>query len=227
MSVVYDLILVAVFAFVVWRGWRRGFLATLLWLAGWGVALFIIAGWGGIWTERIYTNQVEPWVVSSVEKVIPAGTEASMNSGADAVESIQGILDSLDGPLGGQRVTASAAASISGALRQNSTDLAEGIARSVLRPALISVLKGIVFAAILFVVMFVFRLLSRRAARRQGSHGVLSKANRLLGILLGGLEGMAVAYVLVFALNIAANFLELDWLTPKILSESFLVSRMM
>jgi len=226
MSIVYDIILAAVFILVVWRGWRRGALATLLWLAGWVVALFIIGGWGATWAENLYNDTVEPWAVNAVEKAIPAGTVEAMNSGADAVESIQNILDDLSGMLGGRTVTVTDAEAIKSALRQDSTSLAENITQSVLRPVLKPVVKDIVYVVILIVVLFVFRLLSRMAARRQGSHGVLSKTNHLLGGVLGVLEAMAAAYVLALLLEILASVLNVSWLTPTILRETVIIRRL-
>lgn len=45
MSIVYDIILAAIFIAAVARGWRTGVLATLILLVGWGAAAFVISQW--------------------------------------------------------------------------------------------------------------------------------------------------------------------------------------
>lgn len=226
MSIIYDILLVVIFLLVVWRGWRRGALSTLLWLGGWIAALIIIGCFGGVWAESIYSGTVEPWAVHAVEKAIPSGTVEAMNSGADAVDSIQNVLDDLSGLLGRQTVTVSEADAIQRALRQDSGSLASSITDSVLKPVLRPLVRDVLYAVILIVVLFVFRILSRMAASRQGSHGVLSRANHLLGGVLGVLEAMAAVYAAALVLRILANTLHVDWLTPTMLTETYIVSRL-
>ena len=45
MSIVYDIILAAIFIAAVARGWRSGVLATLMTLIGWAAAALVISQW--------------------------------------------------------------------------------------------------------------------------------------------------------------------------------------
>ncbi len=227
MSYIYDGILVVAFALIVWRGWRRGILSTLLSVAGWAVALFIIFGWGTSWSENLYADMVEPWAINTVEKAIPAGTVEAMNSGADAVVKVQGVLDNMTGLLGGQHVKQSQANAIESALRQDSQSLAENITGTVLQPVLFNLVRFVIFLAILIIVLLLFRMLSRLTIPRdRGDRGVLSRTNQLLGGILGVLEGMAVVYALSFVIYCLAKWLDTDWLNITILSKTILLSRL-
>ena len=75
--------------------------------------------------------------------------------------------------------------------------------------------------------LVVFRLLARLAQSRRGRHGILSRTNRFLGGVLGILEAMAVVYALAFAMNALANLVQADWISPRILSETYIVRRLL
>ncbi len=225
MSVIYDIILAAIFVVLICRGWRQGVMSTLLRLLGWAAAAFIIVSFSESWAQSIYGSVVEPWAVSAVEKAIPAETVSAMNSGADAVESIQDVLDSLSGVLGGQVVDTGSASAIESALRQGSGSLAESITASVLQPILLSLIRGVLAMIILSVCLFVFRFLARASARRRRGRGILGKTNQLLGGALGIVESLAASYIYALALSILSTALTVSWLTPQILSGTSLVSK--
>lgn len=221
MSTVYDIILVIIFIAGIRRGWKRGLMSTLLYLLGWGVAALIIAGWAPGWAESLYGRFLEPWAIQKVEQAIPAGTVAAMNSGADALGSVQDVLDQLGGLLGGKTISAGDLSALQSLLHQNGSDLAQAIVQTIFRPALVAILKAVISVIILFVTMFVFRWLSRLAARRH--RGLFGKADQILGAVLGAAEGWATGYIYAFALSILADLLTVSWLTPQILESTFLV----
>ncbi len=225
MSWIFDIILVFIFIALIGRGWRQGVMATLLRLLGWAVAAVIIIGWSEGWSQSVYHSTVEPWAVNAVAASIPAETVSAMNSGADAVQSIQQVLDSLTGVLGGQVIDSGSAAAIESALRQDPGNLAQSITKSVLQPVLLSVIQGVISMVILSVCLFVFRFLSRLSARGRRGRGILGKTNQLLGGALGIGEGFAVGYLYALALSILSTVLTVSWLSPQILGSTALVSR--
>lgn len=227
MSIVLDIILVAIFIFLTARGWRRGIWSTLLNVMGWIVALALIAGFSESWAQRAYDTAVEPRAVRAVERAIPAGTVEAMNSGADAMQSVQGVLDGLGGFLGGRTVDTSALREIESSLRQDSTSLARAITRSVLAPALLAVVRAVISILIWVVTLALFGLLSRISARRRRGNGVLGAVNRLLGGVLGAAEGVAAAYLYALMLSLFASWLTVSWLTPGVLQGTHLVKMFM
>ena len=218
MSIVYDIILVIIFIALIGKGWRHGVMATLLRLLGWAVAAIIIVTFTEGWAQNIYHTAVEPRAISAVAAAIPEETTAAMQSGADAVQSIQQVLDSLSGVLGGQVIDSGSAAAIESALRQNSGDLARSITQSVLQPMLLSLIQSILAFITLWVCLFVFRFFARASAHRRRGRGILGKTNQLLGGALGIAESFAVGYIYALALSLLSTALNLSWLTPQIVS---------
>lgn len=227
MTWIYDLILVLIFVLLILRGWRQGVMATLLRLLGWVVAAFIVIGWAGEWSGSVYESVVEKPVTAAVSAAIPADAVNAMNSTADAVESLQGVLDELSGILGGREIDASSAEAIVSMLRQDGASLADAITQTVLEPVLLGILQAVISLGILIVCLFVFRGLSRLSARGSRGRGVLGKVNKLLGGALGAAEGLAVAYVYAFLLSALANALTVEWLTPAIVNGTSLVSKLL
>ncbi len=225
MSIVYDIVLVAIGILLIVRGWRSGALATLLVLLGWAVAAFIIVGYVPQWSEAIYRGYVEAYAVDTVAAAIPPETVSAMNSGADAMQSIQSILDQLGGIMGGQVVDPQSVAAIESALRQDSGSLALSITEQVLEPMLMSLVRGALSVAVLAVSLAVFRFLSRRSARRRRGRGILGKTNQILGGALGVAEAYVVSMIYAQLLSILASALTVDWLTPEIVHGTVIVQQ--
>lgn len=224
MSWIYDLIFVLIFVFLILRGWRQGVMATLLRLLGWVVAAFIIVGWAEPWAGTVYNTVLEAPVTAAVSAAIPADAINAMNSTADAVESLQQVLDNLSGILGGRIIDDSAANTIVELLRQDGTSLAQAITQTVLEPVLLGLLQLVISLAILAVCLMVFRFLARLSGRGSRGRGILGKVNKLLGGALGAAEGLAVAYVYAFVLSALASAITVEWLTPAIVNSTKLVS---
>ena len=224
MTWIYDLIFVLIFVFLILRGWRQGVMATLLRLLGWVVAVFVIIGWAEPWAESVYDSVLEKPVMAAVSAAIPADAVSAMNNTADAVESLQGVLDELSGILGGREIDASSADAIVVMLRQDGASLAEALTRTVLEPVLLGVLQAVISLVILIVCLFVFRILSRLSAHGSRGRGILGKVNKILGGVLGAVESVAVAYVYAFLLSALASALTVEWLTAAILEGTALVS---
>ena len=224
MSWIYDLIFVLIFVILIRRGWRQGVMATLLRLLGWVVAAFVIVGWAEPWAGTVYDTVLEAPVTAAVSAAIPADAVNAMNSTADAVESLQQVLDNLSGILGGRVIDDSAAVAIVDMLRQDGASLAQAITETVLEPVLLGLLQVGISLAILAVCLMVFRFLARLSGRGARGRGILGKVNKLLGAALGAVESLAVAYVYAFLLSGLANVLTVDWLTSAIVANTKLVS---
>lgn len=227
MTWIYDLILVLIVVILARRGWRQGVMATLLRLLGWVAAAIVIVGWAAPWSVSVYDSVVEAPVTAAVSAAIPADAVNAMNNTADAVESLQGVLDDLSGILSGRVIDATAADTIVSMLRQNGASLAQAITETVLEPVLLAILQAVISLGILIVCLFVFRSLSRLSAHGSRGRTVMGKVNKLLGGALGAVEGMAVGYIYAFLLSALAGVVTVEWLTPAIVNGTALVSRLL
>ena len=219
---IFDLILLGIFIFAVLRGWRQGALSAVVRLAGWVVAIGIIAAYSMPWAERVYHAVVEPRAVAAVAAAIPADAVAAMNSGADALQTVQEALNALSGIMGGQTVDTTTTNTIMTMLQQDAGSLAQIITQTVLQPVLVNVVRIVLSIIILVVCVFLARLLSRLTRARR-SDTILSRTNRLVGGFLGFLDGAAIGFMYVLILYVIASVARISWLTPSVLQGTKLV----
>ncbi len=221
---VYDIILAGIFLFIAIRGWRQGLLSEILRLAGWVAAAVLVTRYAGGWAEKIYHTVLEPRTVASVAAVIPAGATGALSGGVAALQTIQNVLNSLTGILGGQIITQETANAILNIAGQDTAGLARAIASTVLQPVLVSVVQMVLGAVILIACLFVARFLARMVASgRRKKDSILSMTNRLLGLALGIGEGLVTAWAYVFVLSLLVLFINTSWLNQEILHSTYLV----
>ena len=221
-GMVYDIVLALCVLFIVWRGWHQGLLSELVRIAGWVAAAVLVSMYAAGWAESIYAAVVEPRAVSAVEAAIPPDVLAAMESGALAVESLQRVLDSLQGFFGGQTMDPSTANWIIQMLRQDAGSLAQLIEQYVLRPVLVSAVQALLSLLVLGGCLTVSRLLARLVAARKRD-GILSMTNRLLGMALGLGEGLLTGWIFVSVLTLLAGLFHNDIISPEILQSTYLV----
>ena len=92
MSLVYDIIFIAIVLLMIRRGWKRGFLSVLIMVLAWGLALFLFFNYADGWAEKLYYRFCEPWIMKKVSAAIPPGITAAMVSGSALVGTLQGVL---------------------------------------------------------------------------------------------------------------------------------------
>ena len=135
---VYDLILAAIIVLIAIRGWRQGLLSEILRLAGWVAAAVLVTRYAGTWAQSIYHTVLEPRTVAKVAAAIPEGAMGAMNGVAAAMQTIQNVINSLGGFLGGQLITPETATAILNMAGQDTASLARAIASTVLQPVMVS-----------------------------------------------------------------------------------------
>ena len=221
-GMVYDVIVAMVILLTLFRGLRQGVVSEIVRLLGWVAAAVLIGVYVSGWAEQIYASVVEPRALSAVTQAIPPDMVNAMNSGADAVQSLQQVLNNLTGFFGGQVVDQSAADQIVAMLRQNTGSLAQAMTQTILQPVLLTLIKAVLSILLLAACTTVSRLLAKLLSARKGD-GVASMTNRLLGGALGFGEGVVTAYVFVFVLSLLAVFFSNKFISQAVLQDTLLV----
>ncbi|MCD7768846.1 MAG: hypothetical protein LUH36_01815, partial [Oscillospiraceae bacterium] len=155
---------------------------------------------------------------------IPAAAITAMNSGAEALDDVQQVLDNLGGLLGGQIVSDSDLAAITSLLRTDGTTLAQAITQTILEPVLVGAIRIILSILILIVSLLLFGMLARLAVSRRRGGSILNRTNRILGGALGALEALITGYMYVYVLSLLASFITASWLSTEILNSTIFVS---
>ncbi len=193
MSIVLDIIVVAVVVLFALLGLRKGFLKSLMGFVG-AVAALVLA----LTVARFAASWIfETWVRQPLADTI---SQALTESGAATAE---GALDALPGYLTGLLGLADGGTeAIVGAIASSSSSLA-----AVLVTALAPVITNLIMVVLAIVLFFVFLLLVRLALRllnRVAKAPVLRQVNGLLGFLFGMGKGLLVVWLLCALAGAAA-----------------------
>lgn len=224
----YDIILVLIFVLLIRRGWRTGFLASLLRLLGWVLALFLILKYSLSLADWTFSQILEQRIIMTVAAVIPEDLITAMNSGAlatqDALAALQEVLNSLSGFLGQQTVNTAGVETVLALMQQSGMTLAQSITQTLLRPVIVPLLQALYSLVIFAVSLWLFKALARFSARHHTRRGLVGRSNSLLGAGIGLLESIAVVYLYVFILSALSDGLTLSFLNPSIYNKTLLVS---
>ncbi len=224
----YDIILVLIFVLLIRRGWRTGFLASLLRLLGWVLALFLILKYSLSLADWTFSQILEQRIIMTVAAVIPEDLITAMNSGAlatqDALAALQEVLNSLSGFLGQQTVNTAGVETVLALMQQSGMSLAQSITQTLLRPVIVPLLQALYSLVIFAVSLWLFKALARFSARHHTRRGLVGRSNSLLGAGIGLLESIAVVYLYVFILSALSDGLTLSFLNPSIYNKTLLVS---
>ena len=188
MSFILDLIILAIIVICVLISARKGFVKTIIGIAGLVLAVVLAITLSTPLANFTYDKIVEPAVTGTIENAISNVTDKAENIVKENVyESLPGFV-------------------------QNNIDLSEfeisagenaaaAITESAVKPVALSLLKA-VFSLILFVILsFVVRILSK-ILNSIFSFSILGKANKLLGGALGAVQGVVFALIFILITNV-------------------------
>lgn len=202
MSIILDLIVLAIIIITVLISAKRGFVRTTVELVGFIAAVFISFTISTPLADTTYDKIIEPSVVSSVAS---AADTAADNSAAtvdnfwnelpewikNGVEKAGISKDSLNG-------------SISENIGNGALSAAESASQSVIKPAVTSILSLIYQTIILIVLLALVKPLAK-LINKLFSFSVIGTANRILGGAVGIPKGIiyAVAFCLIITLIVS------------------------
>ena len=186
MQLVIDILLVIVFALLVFRGWRRGFMKSILSLGRLILSLVITSLFGSAFAGWLDVKFINPPVFEAVFKKfskIAADVTASAEGGIDAL--VEKIPNAFRGYLDLESVDPTA--EINALAEEWSHTVADGISR------VISLILGfILLFAISFVVLTIVIFIVGKLAKLPAIKAV----DKLLGLVVGLFSG-AVAVIII------------------------------
>lgn len=224
-SILLDVITVAVVILFAMIGMRRGFIKSVVRLLGFAVSVVAsalvsspVAQW--IYNEMLY-EQLEAIVAQKVQEGVAAAS-------ATLADQINAVLATL--PQGVQNlltVYGVDASGMAGAAQTNET-LVPTIMDQIISPLCVAALQLIVFLVLFLVLFLVIRLLGKVIDKIFASLPVIKQINGLLGGVLGFAEGVLVLFVLCFALQLYMTLTGAGSLiTPESLEQTYLLGWVM
>lgn len=200
MTIVLDIILVAVIVLSAFLGSRRGFMRVLLELIGF-IAVILLASWA--------SKQLAPVIF---EKHIGPGIEQKIEQNLDVDCDVSQLYQSLPSYLTFALDTSGMDEEtvqnfVNEQLESGSKDIAPAITDNVVRPILTSVISAVLMFAIFLIGMFLVRLLARWINSLIRHTPIVGKLNTLLGTVFGALKGIIIAMALVWLLGALTSLL--------------------
>ena len=199
MSIILDVILIAVFAAYVITAAKKGFVRTLLELVAVVAAIFLSFQISPVISQSVYDGFVEKEIVNALEEQINENVDA-----LSVTEKANAVLDSI--PDFAVSLASSAGVEISTIKDQiasqkiDSQNLAQSLVDKIAEPIVVGALTIIIFILLAVVLMIVLKFVAKLISKLFNIPLVKS-LNKSLGGVLGAIKGALVLLVICTALR--------------------------
>ncbi|MBQ4154631.1 MAG: CvpA family protein [Clostridia bacterium] len=199
--IVLDLIVVAIIAFCVISSARKGFVRTVVEVVGFVLAAYIAFSVSGAVAESVYTNSIEPAIISAVEEktqTVTANTvEQTVN---DIWKDLPAIVKNSGEFFGVElnEIPSSITNEINDSL--NTSEIAKITAQKAVRPVAVPLIKSVLGMVVFCALTFVVKLLAR-VLNKMFKLPLIGGLNKTLGGLLGLIKGVVFAAIICVAIS--------------------------
>ncbi|MBR4762349.1 MAG: CvpA family protein [Clostridia bacterium] len=199
MSIILDLIIVAIIVFAVILSARHGFVRTVIELAGFVAAFVIAFSVSSPLADVTYDKMIKPSIVSSVD----SGAEVGKAEAADEIwESLPEIAKNCAESFG---ITKESFKNEALKATGNTSQVVERVADKAVKPAVTKILS-IIYSTVIVIILIVVSKLLARIINRLLSFSFVGTVNRFLGGVVGVFKGAAFAALFCMVISILVLF---------------------
>ena len=204
MSIILDLIVLAIIIITVLISAKRGFVRTLIELVGFIAAVFISFTISTPLANSTYDKIIEPSIISTVTSAVDTAAD---NSAAAAVDS---FWNEMPGWIkGGIEKAGISKESLGGSITANIGNgvqaAVESASQNVIKPAVTSTLALIYQVISLIILLAIVKPLAK-LINKLFSFSVIGTANRVLGGVVGVPKGIIYAVAFCLLITLAVSF---------------------
>lgn len=204
MSIILDLIVLAIIIITVLISAKRGFVRTLIELVGFIAAVFISFTISTPLANTTYDKIIEPSIISTVTSAVDTAAD---NSAAAAVDS---FWNEMPGWIkGGIEKAGISKDSLGGSITENIGNgvqsAVESASQNVIKPAVTSTLALIYQVISLIILLAIVKPLAK-LINKLFSFSVIGTANRVLGGVVGVPKGIIYAVAFCLLITLAVSF---------------------
>lgn len=200
MSIVLDLIVLAIILFTVFMSAKRGFVRVALEVVGFIAAVFITFTISTPLGNITYDKIIEPPIVSSVSSAAGESTSQVVDKTWDSLpefvknnsEKIGISKEKIDKSIG-ENIGEGAEAAVKSA------------SQNAVKPVVVRILSLIYSVFILIILLFLVKILAK-FINRLFSFSLVGKMNRVLGGILGIPKGIIIAIAFCLIISLAVSF---------------------
>lgn len=216
-SVIYDLVAVAIVIICTIRGAKDGFAKTAIKAIGYIFAVIAALVIGKVCTSILYTTVIQPTVIEKMESSIAnaVDTESVINGIASAIgglPAVSGFIFDFDG----------AVESLINSVGLDYGAIAASVEANVIRPVIEALLETFIFALALIILFFVVSIIAK-GSKFINEVPVIGKVNSFFGgisgIFNGGVELCVVAFIM--ELLISAGLFS-EYVSESIISKTYI-----
>lgn len=201
MSLVLDVILVAIFAAFVFAAAKRGFMKALLELVAVVAALFLAYQLSPVVSQSIYDGFVEEKIVASVQEQLDKAPNASKLS-----ENIEVTVNAI--PEFFTKAAESVGvdmekvkSSVINSADLDSSNMAQDLTEKVAKPVVTGILTVLLFVLLAVILLIVLRIIADMLAKLF-KIPIAKTVNRALGGVLGAVKGVLVVVLICTVLKL-------------------------
>ncbi len=224
MSIILDLIVLAIIVITVLISAKRGFVRTLIELVGFIAAVFISFTISTPLANSTYDKIIEPSIISTVTSAVDTAAD---NSAAAAVDS---FWNEMPGWIkGGIEKAGISKDSLGGSITANIGNgvqaAVESASQSVIKPAVTGSL-ALIYQVILLIILLAIVKPLAKLINKLFSFSVIGTANRVLGGVVGVPKGIIYAVAFCLLITLAVSFTQNGFLifTGKAMEKSLFFS---
>lgn len=218
MSILLDSIIIAIIAVTALIAAKKGFIRTVIEVAGFIAAIFIASALSAPISSAAYRAVIEKPLVNAVSA--SANTEAG-NLTDQIWSSLPDFVSEHSEKLGLSYETLKQ--TLSGDAVTGVESAARAAADAFIKPVAVKILNSIFFFLIFIVLTFIIRFLAK-LLNRLLSFSIVGSLNKTLGCILGAIKGIIYAFAVcsIIMVIITLSGGELWFINDKVILKSFL-----
>ncbi len=193
MSIIIDLIFVAVIVICTLASAKKGFVKVLVETVGFIAALYLAFTISSPLADVTYDKIIEPPIIEAVNENI------SDNVSITAENIINALPEFVSGSL--QKYTDEIQAQLSENTLNGATSPVVNASQTVIKPVVTKLLSIIYFIICTVILLIIVKLLAK-IINKLFSFSIVGTANRVLGAILGLIKGVALAFVLAAVISL-------------------------
>lgn len=198
LSILLDLIVVAIIILFTFISAKRGFVRTLIEIVGFVLVILFVNAVSQPLADFTYNKAVEPAIVNSTQGM----TSGNVSEVADKV--FENVPTLLQKALNNGNVYENLKASISENIDNGVQTAVSKASQNVIKPVVSGILSMIYSILIMIILLFVVGILAR-VINKLFSFSFIGVANRILGGILGAFKGVGVAILVCTIITLTVS----------------------
>lgn len=209
--ILFDVAVVAILAFFVWRGWKKGLLLSLC-----GLVVALLAFWGA----GFLADLLDAPVADAIQPKLASAIEDNLSDYMASQSEYRSPADLMDGlrEMGGlYEWVADGLADTRESMDSMVLDTVQGVARAAAQTIAVQIAHTVIFA-LAFVLLFILLTLLFHALNLVAKLPGLNFCNGLGGGLIGLVKGVVILFVAIACLRLFSGLI-----TPEVEENTYVM----